>query len=96
MKLRGYRHKSSLCPGCRQLINATTDPKQRGAPRAGVDLTICVGCGTLLKFGPGLELLAVTPEDLERLPKSTVEELREQQERWKERRGKSDSRVVVP
>jgi RNase P subunit RPR2 len=88
-----YTHRATVCPGCRQTINATSDPKGRGAPRSG-DVTICVGCGTILRFDAQLRLSAMTPEQLEQLPANTAEELREQQERWRARRG-SRSTVVV-
>lgn len=89
-----YSHRPTVCPGCRQQLNATSDPKGRGAPRPR-DVTMCVGCGTLLQFDDRLRLSVMTPELLEQLPQQTLEELREQQERWRARRG-SQSKVVVP
>jgi hypothetical protein len=74
MKPTAFRHVASRCPRCRQILNGTVDPQARGAPRPG-DLTVCAGCGTILRFGPKLALTGVTPEQLEQLPVETAREL---------------------
>lgn len=76
-----FRHTASRCPCCRQVLNGTVDPHGRGAPRAG-DLTVCVGCGTVLRFGPTLALTAVTAEQIEQLPPETAKELLEAKRRF--------------
>lgn len=81
MKPRGYRHRVSICPRCGHMLNATSDPKDRGAPRPG-DFSLCIECGEILRFDRQLRLKPVTPEMIEQLPKSTALELLEQKDRW--------------
>lgn len=89
-----FTHRRSTCPGCGQALNASVDPKERGGPRPN-DVSMCVGCGTILQFDQQLRLKAMTPEQIERLPPKTAEELLEQQERWRVR-NKARTAVVVP
>lgn len=63
-------------------MNATSDPRHRGPPHPG-DLTLCIRCGTLHRFDPELRLVVATKEQIEQLPQSTLEELAEQQARFK-------------
>jgi hypothetical protein len=49
---------------------------------------VCNGCGTILQFDRQLNLSAMTPAQIERLPPNSVEELRQEQERWRERTSK--------
>lgn len=79
---RGWKHPVSECPGCGKLINATSDPHSRGRPRPG-DLTLAICCGTILRFDLMLRLTAPTLDELQQLPQSTMEELKEQQDRWR-------------
>lgn len=96
MKVKGVHHRPSRCPGCNHVLNATSDPKGRGAPRPG-DLTICIDCGTVLRFDAFYRLSALTPEDIEKLPKATAIELLEQKERWLAFQGqKTRIGVTVP
>lgn len=78
----GWGHRPSRCGGCRTILNATSDPRGRGAPHPG-DLTICIRCGTVHRFDPELRLKVATKEEIEQLPQSTLEELAEQQARFK-------------
>lgn len=87
-----YKHTRSRCPGCRQTLNATGDPHGRGAPRPG-DLSVCSGCGTILRFDHRLHLIAMTPRELERLPSGTAAELQDMQTLWQDRNRK---RFQVP
>lgn len=89
-----YTHRASVCPGCGQTLNATVDPKERGMPRPG-DVSLCVGCGTIVQFDRWLYLSVMTPEQIEQLPPKTAEELLEQQDRWRVR-NKARAAVVVP
>lgn len=88
---KGWKHPVSLCPGCGATINASSDPHNRGRPRTG-DLTLALCCGTLLRFDKMLALHAPTMEELQQLPQSTLEELKEQQERWRVRQ--SGARIL--
>lgn len=79
-----FKHRVSRCPGCHQTLNATGDPQGRGAPRPG-DLSVCSGCGTILRFDRTLRLVAMTPVEIEMLPPKTAAELIDMQKLWKER-----------
>jgi hypothetical protein len=92
---RGYRHRVSICPGCGHRLNASSDPKDRGMPRPG-DLSLCIDCGTILRFDWQLRLKVVTPEEIEKLPKRTALELLEQKDRWLAYHGQGKTRIVVP
>jgi hypothetical protein len=81
MKPTPFRHVASHCPRCRQILNGTVDPQGRGAPRPG-DLTVCAGCGTILRFGPKLALTGVTPDQVEALPPETAKELLAAKDRY--------------
>lgn len=49
--------EQSDCPVCKMPLNAHTNTTDRGAPRTG-DYTICLYCGSVLRFGPvGLRTL---------------------------------------
>lgn len=91
-----FRHTASRCPRCRQILNGTIDHQGRGAPRAG-DLTVCVGCGTVLRFGPNLALTAVTAEQIEQLPPQTAKELLDAKRRFELSKPKRHAALrVVP
>ncbi len=64
-------------------------------PRPG-DLSICQSCGTVLVFDQKLRLRAITPAQLEQLPKRTQVELLEAQDAWRARQPRSESKVTVP
>lgn len=85
MRTKVFKHRVSKCPGCRQTLNATGDPKGRGAPRPG-DVSVCAGCGTILQFDSRLRLTAMTPQQIEQLPPRSAAELIEMKELWRERK----------
>jgi hypothetical protein len=85
---KGWKHRESRCPGCDRIINATSDPRGRGAkPRKG-DLTVALCCGTILRFDSLLRLGVITLAEIEALPASTRDELKDQQARWLTRQGR--------
>lgn len=55
------------CPGCGKPLNACTDLDGENAPKPG-DVGICMGCQGLHVFGPNLERLLPTEEDLAGVP----------------------------
>lgn len=85
MRTTVFKHRVSSCPGCQQTLNATGDPKGRGAPRPR-DVSVCAGCGTILQFDSKLRLTAMTPLQLEQLPPRSAAELQEMKDLWRERR----------
>lgn len=59
-----YRTPPSLCPCCGNLADACgTLPGPAEAAPADGDLTLCIECGALLRFGPVLQLLIATAAD---------------------------------
>jgi len=57
----------SSCPRCKYLMDATTPMDAiKSGPGAG-DFTICLNCGTLLRFTDHLYLREMEPEELDEL-----------------------------
>jgi DNA-directed RNA polymerase subunit RPC12/RpoP len=52
---------STQCPRCGLRLHQVTDPILGQAPGPG-DITICVECGALLRFGEGLALETRSPQ----------------------------------
>ncbi len=48
------------CPGCGYVMDRACNPLGDRTPRPG-DVTMCIACGDILRIGPGLSLLAMTP-----------------------------------
>lgn len=62
-----YRTAELICPKCGKLIDSHTNiTKQHGAPRKE-DLTVCVGCGSILKYGKKLELIPLSMKELDEI-----------------------------
>lgn len=51
---------SLCCPVCRQNVQQISARNER--PPTGGDLVVCLGCGTVCVFTPGLQLQRLTPE----------------------------------
>lgn len=94
MKPTAFRHVASRCPRCKQILNGSVDPQGRGAPRPG-DITVCSGCGNILKFGPKLALTALTVDQVEALPPETARELLEAKRRFQLAKERRPLRVVA-
>lgn len=60
------------CPTCHKVADRATavDGNQK-APEPG-DITVCLGCGEALSFGPGLSLGKLRWEDLDQATASLV------------------------
>jgi RNase P subunit RPR2 len=56
------RIKRSFCLCCGSPNNSATNAKN-SAPLPG-DLTVCLYCGYLMRYGETLDLVAATPEDV--------------------------------
>ncbi len=68
------------CPVCHGYLDAAgpiTNAKVQ--PKPG-DYSLCINCGALLRFDPGMRLQVVPDDDLLELPKGDVERLRRVQE----------------
>jgi hypothetical protein len=55
------------CPNCKESVNAATDLNGGGTPKVN-DFTICCFCAAINKFGPGMKLVSVSDEELDKLP----------------------------
>jgi hypothetical protein len=53
----GYtgRMPASICPVCSYKLDGVTNLTSRDKPEPG-DYTVCIGCRSVLKFGPGMGL----------------------------------------
>jgi hypothetical protein len=57
------RHVETKCPTCSKKLDASNGP---GAPEEG-DLSVCAYCLTMLRYGPGLALRELRPEEFDAL-----------------------------
>jgi hypothetical protein len=57
-----YRLPASPCPICEVTLNAAANCFDETAPGPG-DVTICIACGTLLRFAADLTLRLMSPEE---------------------------------
>jgi hypothetical protein len=53
----------SRCPSCGKLLDAATSITDPGASPSPDDMTICVGCGAILKFDKDLHLQELLQKD---------------------------------
>lgn len=56
-------HIESQCPVCQCLLNASAPHDGKTAPKTG-DFSLCVQCGSVLRFGDSLELSQADPTDI--------------------------------
>ncbi len=67
------------CPECSAVLDAATHMyDRRSQPRPG-DVSLCLYCGTALRYGPNLRLQRLTDTEFMALPADTREELRKHQ-----------------
>lgn len=57
--MRTTRVPTSRCPACDTRLSAATDFFAAGVPQEG-DVTVCLECGVVLRFGPDLVLERLT------------------------------------
>jgi hypothetical protein len=59
-----FRMQLQLCPECGYELDAATKVQgDKGAPEPG-DVTVCMGCASVLEFGPELELSVANLDDM--------------------------------
>jgi hypothetical protein len=66
MNIAIFRTPECSCPKCGHVITAATNTREDCAPSAG-DLSVCLECGTLLKFSESLHIQALSDKELSRL-----------------------------
>lgn len=59
--------KQQPCPACDKELDATTGVSSDKAPGED-DITVCVYCRSILRFGPDLRLVIVTSEEISKYP----------------------------
>ncbi len=69
-------HQKTNCPGCGLRLNAAGAPLVPDASPNPGDLCVCLGCGQPLRYGPELELVALSTQDLARLERIEPETVR--------------------
>jgi hypothetical protein len=62
---------ADCCPACRKPVNAATTVMAARQPQAG-DVTICLGCATVLAFDAGLKMRLLTEAELEQLRREPI------------------------
>lgn len=57
------RKRENVCPYCGKFVNAAATLQDHQAAPAPGDLSLCVKCINLCKFGPDLSLVRLTPAE---------------------------------
>jgi hypothetical protein len=57
------RYRETSCPVCETKLDACTGVNHDDTPREG-DVTLCIGCGSFLVFGPELQLRPMTDAEV--------------------------------
>src|SRR5262245_38670124 len=67
---------ASACPHCKAPLehHLLYGIDQERPPHSG-DATCCIGCGAILEFGPGMELLPATHQTIEKLSPASLKAL---------------------
>jgi hypothetical protein len=75
--MRTTRVPISPCPQCGAKLDAATsvNGEMNAVPDGKHEVTICINCGALLKFGLGLILEPLTVADMGSIPTATLAEL---------------------
>lgn len=65
----------TLCPVCARPLDAATSVDKVAVPTPeegeNCSITVCIGCGAVLKFGGELRLIRMTKREIEALPDET-------------------------
>jgi hypothetical protein len=70
-----FEMKPQLCPKCGYTLDASTKLEgDKGGPKDG-DVTVCIGCASVLEFGPELKLRVIRLEDLPEDVRATLEKV---------------------
>jgi hypothetical protein len=85
--VKSYEVPPARCPSCGYLADAATPVRgmSEAVPKPG-DITMCIRCGNVLKFGQSLDLL---PVDVDTLPAETRRTLHAMKEALKKARSVS-------
>lgn len=63
------RTKTSQCPSCGTKLNSVTRVAGKGRPVPGA-VTVCIRCGSLLRYSRSLRVRLLTAQEIDKLPKS--------------------------
>jgi hypothetical protein len=66
-QLEPVRIPASACPKCEKRCDSATPLGRSFVPKPG-DISVCLGCGLVLIFGPDLRLGRASKEDVAALP----------------------------
>lgn len=66
------RVPESACPTCGKVMDMATATDGSGVSPVEGDVTVCIGCGDALSFGPGLSLEVLRWESLDQATASLV------------------------
>lgn len=64
------RYRETNCPACETKLDACTGVNHDDTPKEG-DVTLCIGCGSFLAFGPELQLRILTDAEIGELDDDT-------------------------
>jgi hypothetical protein len=84
MNITNYRHRASECPTCGKTLDVTHSRVEQPSPQAG-DFTICLGCGSVLRFDSELLLRAVAEAEI---PDDVRIQLEPMRQRWRSTLGR--------
>lgn len=59
-----FNTRKQQCPVCKTLLNAASNPIGDYNPKPG-DLSICIKCKTVLKFGEAMEFILASQEEVD-------------------------------
>ena len=76
--LKDHKTPSCPCPACHTVMNGAAGVTTDESPSPG-DITICIECGSILKFGPDFQLELTTDDEVAGLDKDLREAVREAQ-----------------
>lgn len=62
------------CPWCGETLNMAASFDHDQQPKPG-DLTVCIQCAGMLKYGPAMKLLRLTEADIDDLDDETADSL---------------------
>jgi hypothetical protein len=69
-----FKMPLQICPVCDLKMDTATAVRHDSSPQPGA-LTVCIGCGSFLKFGETLELELLPAEEFRELPNGVQAEL---------------------
>lgn len=73
--MKSYRCIESLCPVCKERLDAASNAYQETSPPECGDVSICIYCASYLIFDENLSLQLLSVEDLLQLPDKILQQL---------------------